>query len=57
MVPNKSSDHEEADTKLVVLTRNASVLTGSTVMIRSLFGVIDTFVSFYICSLRLSLSL
>ena len=38
IIPNKSSDHEETDTKLVAFIGNASIQPGNTVMVRSPHG-------------------
>ena len=46
IVTEKSSDHEEADTKLVALVKAANIANGKTVMIRSPSGDIDIIVLF-----------
>ena len=46
MVTKKSSDHEEASTKLVALLEAANIANGKTVMIRSPSGDIDKIVFF-----------
>ena len=45
-ITEKSSDHEEADTKLVALVGAANIEHGKTVMIRSPSGDIDIIVLF-----------
>ena len=46
-IPEKASDHEEADTKLVALVESVEV-NGNSVMVRSPSGDIDIIVLFYI---------
>ena len=46
-IPEKASDHEEADTKLVALVESVEV-NGNSVMVRSPSGGIDILVLFYI---------
>ena len=46
IITEKSSDHEEADTKLVALAEAANIANSKTVMIRSAFGDIDIIVLF-----------
>ena len=46
IIPDKSSDHEEADTKLVALIGNASIQQGNKVMVRSPSGDIDILILF-----------
>ena len=46
MVPEKASDHEEADTKLVALVNSADVNAGESFMVRSPSGDIDILVLF-----------
>ena len=46
MVTKKSSDHEEAGTKLVALLEAANIANGKTVMIRSPSRDIDKIVFF-----------
>ena len=46
IIPDKSSNHEEADIKLAALIGNASIKQGNTVMVRSSSGDIDILVLF-----------
>ena len=46
IIPNKSSDHEETDTKVVAFIGNASIQPGNTVMVRSPHGDIGILVLF-----------
>ena len=46
IVTEKSSDHEETNTKLVALVKAANIANGKTVMIRSPSGDIDIIVLF-----------
>ena len=46
IITEKSSDHEEADTKLAALAEAANIANSKTVMIRSAFGDIDIIVLF-----------
>ena len=46
IIPDKSSDHEEADAKLVAFIGSASMQPGNTVMVGSPLGDIDILVLF-----------